>query len=197
MEHKMADAASVSLTMGSTMVSDDATEHSSTWRSIYEKNWPWVYRLVRRLGGQDVDAEDVTQDVFVAVYRKLPEFEGRSKLETWIYRICCNIVSEHRRRAWRRRRLSAALHVSNLWRPHRPAERQVMARRELEIARDLLSRLDERKRQVFVLRELEELSGAEVAEILDIPEATVRTRLFHARKEFLELLSKAGLEVQS
>lgn len=177
------------------MVATDAAGHEAAWRDLYDEHWPWVYRLVRRLGGRDVDPEDVTQDVFVAVIRKLPEFEGRAQLKTWIYRICCNITSEHRRRAWRQRRLAAALNAAAFWRPAPSAATTVTARRELEVVQGILAKLDEPKRQVFVLREIEQLSGAEVAAILEIPEATVRTRLFHARKEFTRLLVRAGIEV--
>jgi RNA polymerase sigma-70 factor (ECF subfamily) len=163
------------------------------WRQLYDKNWPWVYRLVCRLGCGQIDPEDATQDVFLAIIRKLPEFEGRSTLNTWIYRICVNTASEHRRRAWRRRRLSSAVTLLSPRRSKAAAEENIAARDALGKVQQLLAKLDEPKRQVFVLREIEQLSGAEVADILDIPRATVRTRLHHARKEFCALLERHGV----
>lgn len=194
----VSQATPVALVARGQMATHEAASHEkasreAVWREIYDTHWPWVYRLLRRIGGRDIDPEDATQDVFVAVVRKLPEFEGRAALKTWIYRICCNIAAEHRRRAWRRRRLHASLWQAGFWRPRKAVDEQVLARHDLARMQLILEKLDNKKRQVFVLREIEQLSGSEVAAILDIPETTVRTRLFHARKEFMRLLSRAGV----
>lgn len=161
------------------------------WRAFYDAHWAWIYQVVRRLGGPHIDVEDAVQDVFVVLSSKLHTFEGRSQLRTWMYRICMNITSEHRRRRRRHQRIERAATALTFW-DHRPSRdhRAVEAQSDVALAQSILSKMSEKKREVFILREVEQLSGEEVAEILEIPAATVRTRLFHARKEFNRLLEK-------
>lgn len=162
------------------------------WRAFYETHWTWVYQVVRRMAGPGVEPEDAVQDVFVVLANKLDTFEGRSQLRTWMYRICMNVTSEHRRRRRRQERIEAAAQSLAFWREGpRTAEHELSTRTEAALAHELLAKMSDRKREVFILREVEQLSGEEVAEILNIPPATVRTRLFHARKEFTRLLEKA------
>src|SRR5262245_14601545 len=94
------------------------TEVPSThgdWRRFYDAHWIWVYRAVRRMGGGEINVEDAVQDVFLVVVDRIGGFEGRSKIETWLYRICLNVVSEHRRRARRHRRIYYALEKVAFW----------------------------------------------------------------------------------
>ena len=72
-------------------------------RQIFDEHARYVWRTLRHLGVADADLEDVCQEVFVTVHRKLPEFEGRSKLRTWLYGICLRVASDYRRRAYVRR----------------------------------------------------------------------------------------------
>src|SRR5262245_7483674 len=67
-------------------------------RQIFDEHARYVWRTLRHLGVADADLEDVCQEVFVTVHRKLPEFEGRSKLRTWLYGICLRVASDYRRR---------------------------------------------------------------------------------------------------
>jgi len=161
---------------------------ATDWRALYDEHWSWVYSTARRMGA--VDVEDAVQDVFVVVVERLATFEGRSTLRTWLYRICFNVVSEQRRRAARRNRIARAVAWVAPWR-RQPStgEQEAQVHEELAHLHRLLARMSEEKRAVFVLREVEQLSGDEVAEILDIPSATVRTRLFHARRELSQLLA--------
>src|SRR6188768_4247016 len=69
-------------------------------RTIFDEHARYVIRTLRHLGIQEADVEDVAQEVFVTVHRKLAEFEGRSKLRTWLYGICLRVASDHRRRAY-------------------------------------------------------------------------------------------------
>src|SRR5262245_49705869 len=69
-----------------------------TVRQIFDEHARYVWRTLRHLGVADADLEDVCQEVFVTVHRKLPEFEGRSKLRTWLYGICLRVASDYRRR---------------------------------------------------------------------------------------------------
>lgn len=170
----------------------DCPETTAEWRDFYDENWRWIYQVVRRVGGYDIEVEDAVQDVFVVLANKLHTFEGRSQLRTWIYRICLNVTSEHRRRRKRQRRIEHAASLVAFWREGpQTSERILEARGDAAMVQQILAKMGDRKREVFFLREIEQLCGDDVAVVLDIPPATVRTRLFHARKEFTRLLEKA------
>jgi RNA polymerase sigma-70 factor (ECF subfamily) len=152
--------------------------------TVFREHLPFVFRALRRLGVAEGDIDDVCQEVFVVVMRKLAEFEGRSQLRTWIYGICVRSASDYRKRAPRRREVltDAPPEGVTLRGPHDYAT-------EAE-ARDLLDRLlaelDDDKRAVFVLYEIEELPMAEVALALDCPLQTAYSRLHAARKRVQE-----------
>lgn len=152
--------------------------------TVFREHLPFVFRALRRLGVAEGDIDDVCQEVFVVVMRKLAEFEGRSQLRTWIYGICVRSASDYRKRAPRRREVltDAPPEGVTLRGPHEHAT-------EAE-ARDLLDRLlaelDDDKRAVFVLYEIEELPMAEVALALDCPLQTAYSRLHAARKRVQE-----------
>ena len=121
--------------------------------------------------------------LFVAVHRKLPEFEGRSKLRTWLYGICLRVASDHRRRAHVRRERAAPDPARDLADAEaRGPDHRAEARAALE---RLLSELDDDKREVVVLYEIEGLSMKEVAEVLGCPLQTAYSRLHAARDRML------------
>jgi len=158
---------------------------------VFDEYAPFVWRTLRHFGVRDADIEDVCQEVFIAVHRKLEGFEGRSSLRTWLYGICARTASDHRRRAHVRRELAVAelppvsIEPVQLDDIERSQARQMLAR--------LLDELDDDKRAVFVLYEIEELNMKEVAEILGCPLQTAYSRLHAARKVVLEAAQKQGL----
>ena len=139
-----------------------------------------VLGLCLHLTGRRADAEDVLQEVFLAVHRALPLFRGESRLSTWIYRIALRASLEHRAR----RRPTEPL---DLELPGPSEEESLVARdraRRLLIAMD---RLSVEHRTVLSLFAVEELSHQEIAEILGVPEGTVWSRLNAARKQLSAL----------
>jgi RNA polymerase sigma-70 factor (ECF subfamily) len=155
---------------------------------VFREHAPYVWRVLRRLGVREADAEDLCQEVFVVVHRKLPEFEGRSSVRTWIYGIAARVASDHRRRAHVRRE-----HATG----DVPEERRSAPQlRELELgqARAMLdaalAELDDDKRAVFVLYEIEELEMKDVAEALGCPLQTAYSRLHAARKRVEESVQR-------
>lgn len=148
---------------------------------------PLVWRTMRRLGPREADAEDLAQEVFLVIHRRLPAFEGRSKLTTWVYGICVRVAADHRRRAHVRHEAPALL-------PEAPVEAdqpERVARREArERLDDALAGLDEDKRVVFVLYEIEELPMAEIAEVTGVPVQTAYARLYAARRLLAEALAE-------
>jgi RNA polymerase sigma-70 factor (ECF subfamily) len=151
-------------------------------RAFYETHADFVRRAVIRLGGPGQDVDDLMQDVFLIALRKLDEFEGRSKVTTWLYGIAARVVSSARRR-------SRFKQLIGFQPAHEPVESRTPAdlfedREASDVVYDSLDKLSERKRTVFVLYEIEGLSGEEIAAIVDCPLKTVWTRLHHARREF-------------
>jgi RNA polymerase sigma-70 factor (ECF subfamily) len=148
-------------------------------RQIFDEHARYVWRTLRHLGIPEADTPDLCQEVFVTVHRKLSSFEGRSSLRTWLYGICIRVASEHRRRPHVRREvpLSEPTHEAS-GEPGTAPDSTLEQRSAVE---RLLAVLDEDKRQVVVLYEIEGFSMKEVAEILECPLQTAYSRLHAAR----------------
>jgi len=174
------------------LASRAAAGDDSAFEAIVERYQARVYRLVWRLTSA-TDAPDVLQETFLHVYRHLRSFRRESKFSTWLYRIATNAALMHRRASARRPAESLEMFMPRFDADGRhvatPAELQVAAcaedvldRRILaEKARDVLTRLPDLYRDAFVLRDLEELATAEVAQLLGIEPAAVRQRVHRAR----------------
>ena len=163
-------------------------EHA--WRELHRHYFPAAVAFLRGMGVSDAEADDLGQEVFLQIYRHLGHFEERSSFRTWLYKICLRRAGRWRRRE-RTRRLfrmlllrerHAALEEAPRGWSDADARRQVLA---------LLSRLKDQHRTVFVLYELEGLSGDEIASITGTPVATVRTRLHYARQQLARLTERA------
>jgi RNA polymerase sigma-70 factor, ECF subfamily len=159
------------------------------FRDVFEAHAPYVWRALRRLGVHDADAKDMCQEVFLVVHRRLAEFDGSSSIKTWVYGITIRVASQYRRRA-RHRREELAAEVPDA--ATRPEQETDFRKRELLSRLDAtLDRLDEHKRAVFVLYELEELTMNEVARALGCPLQTAYSRL-HAARAFVRKAFEEG-----
>jgi RNA polymerase sigma-70 factor (ECF subfamily) len=159
--------------------------------TIYDSWFDVVHRWVRALGGPTAEIEDLVQEVFVVVQRKLPRFDGRN-VAGWLYTITQRTVSDYRRRWWFRHIFLRPREISL---EHVEADiagsEQVLDRaRERARFYRLVAKMNPRWRDTFVLFEVLGYSGEEIAGLRAVPHATVRTHLHRARKEFLELLKK-------
>ncbi len=160
-----------------------STEHPAAtgadalgFAAVYDAHARFVWRVLARLGVAREDVEDVSQEVFIVVHRRLADFEGRSSLRTWIYGIAQRCASEYRRRRAR----PAGEPADEL--AIDPAQVAQLAMRDARALLDrLLDLLDADKREVFVLFELEDLSMAEVVAIVGCPLQTGYSRLHAAR----------------
>jgi RNA polymerase sigma-70 factor (ECF subfamily) len=188
----------------------EAAAHPWTFDAVYHAYAPFVWRNARRLGVAYGSVEDVMQEVFLVVYRRLPEFEERasaasadsagsatslSSMKAWLSAILIRVVRAHRRGA--RRKDSAGENA-----PPSPEPDSLVDRRSpspLEAAeRDeavqelyaILSRMNEERREVLVLSELEELTAPEIALALQVNVNTVSWRLRTARQEFERMVVK-------
>jgi len=157
-----------------------------------------VYNLSARLLGDGEEARDLSQDVFLQVYRQLGRFEGRSSLKTWIYRIVVN-QARNRQRWWRRRRrerscpiedMTAADHAkAAATHPDADAPFERLARGErARLIQAAMLKISFDHRAILLLREVEGLDGDEIAATLKIPQGTVKSRLARARDSLREAL---------
>jgi RNA polymerase sigma-70 factor (ECF subfamily) len=155
------------------------------FRVLYDAHFDFVWRSLRRLGVREPDARDQAQKVFLTAYLKLPEFAGRARVSTWLFAICQRVASDYRRSAPIRREVTTDAAELDLQRAQQaaPSERAEARLRAAE-AEAILEKLPEAQRLVFVLFELEEMSGEEIADLLSISEGTVRSRLRLAREAF-------------
>jgi RNA polymerase sigma-70 factor (ECF subfamily) len=144
--------------------------------------------LARRLLAEDAAAEDVVQEVFATLPRAARAFRGDADLEAFVLGIAVKRVRRHRRAALRRRRALERLRTVDGANPHDP-ERDVYRHQLGRRLAAALDRLPLAQRVAFVLCEVEEMTAGEAAAVADCPEATIRTRLFHARRRLRDLLA--------
>src|SRR5262249_4809811 len=143
------------------------------FRTLYDQWFDPVGRWLRAFGIPDSEIDDVAQEVFLVVQRKLAGFDG-ANLPGWLYQISARPASDHRRRAWFRR--------LSLWRGRiaagcvpapSPGPAELLEEKEArQCLHGLLLKMSEKRRTAFVLYELEGYSGEEIAELLGIPVAT-------------------------
>jgi RNA polymerase sigma-70 factor (ECF subfamily) len=169
-------------------------EPRPSFAEVYESCFAFAWRTARRLGTPEANLDDVVQEIFVVAYRKLAEFEGRSSIKTWIYGIVFNVVRAHRREL-------DAKHPHTLV-DEGPSDPELLSdgtdgpderAAQREAARFLthfLETLDDDRRDVFVLAELEQLSAPEIASVVNAPLNTVYSRLRLARAEFTKAVAR-------
>ncbi len=160
---------------------------------IFREHGPFVWRALRRLGVSPSDADDACQEVFVVVYRKLGEFEGRSRLKTWLYGIAVRVAAAHRRKAHTRHEVPTEEPVPLDTAGTGTPEAAAADREALALLDRALDELDEDKRAVFVLYEVEGLEMPEVAEALSVPVQTAYSRLHAARKDVERAMKRSAL----
>lgn len=167
------------------MAGDEAAFHE-----IFRDYKEVVARIVHRVMGPSHEIEDVVQDVFIHVFRSIGSFRGDAKFTTWLYRLTANVTKMHLRKKRSRPRF-ADVPVPEGRTDAKPVETPdaVAERNERIVALyRLVDKLSEKKRAVLVLHDFEGLPAKEIAEIVEAPVLTVRTRLFYARKELYAAL---------
>jgi RNA polymerase sigma-70 factor (ECF subfamily) len=149
--------------------------------AVYDAHVDYVVRCLRSLGLSDGTLDDAVQDVFLVVHDKLAEFDGKAQLRTWLYAIVIRVARRHRARFARARAREVEAEGELVW---DALEHELEARRQVQLARAALEALDQEKREVFVLIEIEQMSAPEVAEITGVRLNTVYSRLRAARSAF-------------
>jgi RNA polymerase sigma-70 factor (ECF subfamily) len=178
-----------------------------TAEQVFSDYAPRVYNLARRMLGNDADAEDVTQDVLLQVVRKLDTFRGDADIATWLHRITVNAALAHRNK--RARREEHELHVHDPLDNHfedghhglavRPwpisPDQHALDRERSKLIEEAIARLPETYRDVHVLADVEGLSNAEIADLLNISVSAVKSRLHRGRLLMRNALARHFEEV--
>lgn len=164
-----------------------------SFEDVYDEHAELVWRGLRRLGVPEASVDDALQDVFVVVHRRLREFEGKSTLRTWLFGIVLGIARNHRRSA-RRRAPEGALAAEVGDDIAAPDSRGPEGRAEdAEAVRTLytiLDELDEDRRAVLVMADLEEMTAPEIAAALSLNVNTVYARIRAARQAFEQAVQR-------
>lgn len=163
---------------------------------IYDEHFDLVFRNIRRLGVPDAAVDDAVQEVFLVVYRKLGQFEGRSSLKTWIFSIVTRVASDHRRSIRRKsphhKNAGDIIDVDQLEDERFEGPHDRLERLEgVKLLHRLLDELDDDKRIVLVLAELESMTVPEIADSLGENQNTIYARLRTARREFEQAVMRA------
>jgi RNA polymerase sigma-70 factor (ECF subfamily) len=158
--------------------------------SIYQRWFDDVSRWIRAMGGPEADREDLVQDVFLVVHRRLPDFDGQN-VAGWLYQIARHRVRDFRRLLWVKHMLfgSVPLPESLPKGGASPAD-SLETNEKRRLLERLLEKLNESERAALVLFEIDGYSGEEIAEIQGVPINTVWARIHKARKKLKASLSK-------
>jgi len=157
----------------------------ATFQEVYRTHFRLVWRVLGRLGVRESDLMDVTQNVFIVVHRQLAGFEGRAELTTWLFSICRLVAKDYLRSGVIRREVVVDVRELARQGGAGDAALQRLDTQDLsQLLEAILDKLPEKLRTVFVMFELEEMSGEEIARLLDVPIGTVRSRLRLARAAF-------------
>lgn len=159
--------------------------------AIVQEHATYVWRTLRFMGVRDSDLEDACQEVFIVVCKKLHSFEARSSLKTWLRGICLRKAAAYRRRAHVRNEVPVA-HPQETLAPDCP-EQTLKQRQQLAVLHRALDTLDDDKRAVFVLYEIEELPMKDVAEALDCALPTAYSRYYAAREQVTAFVRRSVL----
>jgi RNA polymerase sigma-70 factor (ECF subfamily) len=169
---------------------DDEASATLGFRQVYDAYFAFVWRAAANRGVPREALDDVVQEVFVVVHRKLSAFEGRSSVRTWLAGIVRRVVADHVKR-----RRNQAMAVEPLGEDVGMAASvepvaEIEKRAAAALVDELLAKMSEAQREVFVLYELEEMTAREIAELTHANENTVQTRLRAARKIFEQGLAR-------
>lgn len=156
--------------------------------TLYAEHAGFVWRVLRGMGVHESSVPDAVQDVFIVVHRRYPEFNHRAKVSTWLFEIAYRIASDYRRKQTRASRLFAPQEDNIRSADDRPDERAQQSE-EVRLLAQLLDRLDEDKRAVLILSDVEGLTAVEIAEATNTNLNTVYSRLRRARSELNELVA--------
>jgi RNA polymerase sigma-70 factor (ECF subfamily) len=164
-----------------------------SFERVYDEFFDFVYRNARRLGVPPSAADDVVQEVFVVLHRRLAEYDGRATLQSWVYGILANTVRDYRRTFRRKQAPLVATERDEQLGPASSSaspEQRTQLKRDLELLMQLLDDLPEAQRELIVLADLEQLNVPEICECIGGNSHTVYSRLRVARENLKAKLAR-------
>jgi RNA polymerase sigma-70 factor (ECF subfamily) len=192
--HPAAGGPSAAMQAGSdeTLVVRIAANDRLAMQALFARHHVRIYRFVLRLVGDRELAEDLLNDVFLDVWRQAARFEGRSAVSTWLLAIArFKALSSLRRRSDQELDQATAAALED---PGDDPEVAIRKKDQGDIVRQCLSRLSPEHREIIDLVYYQAMTISHVACIVGIPESTVKTRMFYARKRLADLLEAAGVD---
>jgi RNA polymerase sigma-70 factor (ECF subfamily) len=166
-------------------------EQRAHFEALYREHFDFVFRSLRRLGVGEATIDDALQDVYLVVLRRIHEYRAGTHAKAWLFATALRVASNHRR-GQRRRGEPLALEDAQL-RSAQPGPFELTAQSEARrLLHDFLQSLDTRRRAVFVMAELEQMTAPEIAQALSANLNTVYSWLRSARLEFVRVLEASG-----
>jgi RNA polymerase sigma-70 factor (ECF subfamily) len=194
------DAESLPLSLESALISRAQSGDKDAFKELFEKNYSRIFSAAMRMLGNKADAADLAQEAFLKAYQNLKSFKGNSSFYTWVYRILFNASVDLRRKSSRKNEISSSedylfdgdssdplsgpFHSQQL-----QTDDKVYAQELKKIIGDGLNQLSPSHRQIIICREIDGLSYEEIGNLLKCSIGTVMSRLFHARKNLVNILS--------
>lgn len=169
--------------------------NSHALAELYRRHSRRVESVARHVIGPSSELEDVVQDVFIELQRALYKFRGDSRFTTWLHRVTVNVALQYIRKGKRKGwlRWIGLDGASPALQPVVHMEKHIEARETVKVLYEVLSTVSEKKRVVFTLYELEGMSLQDIAATVGTSVNTVKSRLFHARKEIFSEIKRRGL----
>jgi RNA polymerase sigma-70 factor, ECF subfamily len=161
-----------------------------TFDDVYREFFSFVWRSVKRLGVRDASLDDVVQEVFVIVHRRLAGFEGRSSLRTWLFGIALRVARDHRRSVARKNPGGELIDPDTLRSTMSGPSEATEKAEAVRLLYTILDELDDERREVFVMAELEQITMPEIAQALGLNINTTYARLRAARISFEQALAR-------
>jgi RNA polymerase sigma-70 factor, ECF subfamily len=195
-----AAGASTILDSDSSLVERCLEGEQAAWEDLVKLHTRRVYAICFRFTGKDSEAQDMTQDVFLRVFKTLGSFRsGEGSFVVWLTRLTRNLLIDHYRRTKMERatdsiedQLPVMEQKSGL---HTRTDGLVAGREASELLQGALQRLSPELREAVILRDLEELEYREIAKVLSVPEGTVKSRLNRGRAELAKVLKRQKVTV--
>lgn len=180
---------------------------SAAWEEIVQRHHRRIYNICYRFAGTSDDAQDLTQEVFIKMYRTLKTYDvGKGAFMTWVTTVTRNLLVDHFRKT-KQDRMTDSLDTPSsehedaqplsmqIADPSRPPDSQVQSRETREAVHQALQKLSPELREAVILRDLQDMDYKEIAGALKVPEGTVKSRINRGRAELARLLQRTYRQV--
>ena len=167
----------------------------AAWELIVKQHWRKVFNVAYKFVGRHDEAEDLTQEIFLKIFKSLNTFDRRANFQTWLISVSRNLCIDHYRSVRKERQtIDRQVNASDLT-PAAPGPGPIAAleqRDRVTLLRQALARLPESLRTVVILRDLQEFTYQEIADRLQLPEGTVKSRINRGRTELARHVHRLG-----